>query len=145
MADTMQFDLVSPERRLASMKASEVQIPGAEGDMTAMADHAPVITTLRPGILRVTGPEGTLEFAVTGGFAEISPEGTTVLAERALPRSEVTQEVLNDWIAEAHAQVASAKETEAEEFVDSSVKLMHDMVAMGTEMGLSDTARVPAP
>jgi F-type H+-transporting ATPase subunit epsilon len=50
---TMQFDLVSPERRLASLQASEVQIPGADGDMVAMPGHAPVITTLRPGILRV--------------------------------------------------------------------------------------------
>ena len=49
----VQFDLVSPERRLASVEASEVQIPGADGDMTAMADHAPTITTLRPGILTV--------------------------------------------------------------------------------------------
>ena len=47
MADTLQFDLVSPERSLASMQVSEVQIPGSDGDMTAMADHAPTITTLR--------------------------------------------------------------------------------------------------
>ena len=49
MADTMQFDLVSPEKSLASLAAREVQIPGSEGDMTAMPDHAPTITTLRPG------------------------------------------------------------------------------------------------
>ena len=53
MADTMQFDLVSPERRLASAQVASVQIPGADGDMTAMPDHAPTITTLRPGILKV--------------------------------------------------------------------------------------------
>ena len=51
MAGTLQFDLVSPERRLASVQASEVQIPGADGDLTAMEGHAPTITTLRPGIL----------------------------------------------------------------------------------------------
>ena len=50
MADTMQFDLVSPERRLASMQVTSVQIPGADGDMTAMEGHAPTITTLRPGV-----------------------------------------------------------------------------------------------
>jgi F-type H+-transporting ATPase subunit epsilon len=53
MANTMQFDLVSPERRLASLEVTAVQIPGAEGDLTAMPGHAPLITTLRPGILRV--------------------------------------------------------------------------------------------
>ncbi len=81
MADTMQFDLVSPERRLASMQVTAVQIPGTEGDMTAMADHAPTITTLRPGLLRVEGPEGTSEYVVTGGFAEIGGQGgVSVLA-----------------------------------------------------------------
>jgi len=58
MANTMQFDLVSPERRLASGEATEVQIPGAEGDMTAMPDHAATITTLRPGLLRVVASDG---------------------------------------------------------------------------------------
>ncbi|MEY8838816.1 F0F1 ATP synthase subunit epsilon, partial [Cribrihabitans sp. XS_ASV171] len=68
MANTMQFDLVSPERRLASLQVSSVQIPGADGDMTAMPDHSPTITTLRPGILKVEGPEGTQEYVVSGGF-----------------------------------------------------------------------------
>ena len=58
MADTMQFALVSPERRLASMQVQAVLVPGADGDLTAMADHAPLITTLRPGMLRVESGEG---------------------------------------------------------------------------------------
>ena len=69
MANTMQFDLVSPERSLASLSATAVQIPGADGDMTAMPDHAPTITTLRPGLLKVEAPEGSSEYLVTGGFA----------------------------------------------------------------------------
>ena len=99
MADTMQFDLVSPERLLASVEATEVQIPGSEGDMTAMADHAATITTLRPGILRVVTSGGTQEYLVTGGFAEINAAGTSVLAEQAMPRDEVTQDVMNDLLA----------------------------------------------
>ncbi|CAN0590692.1 unnamed protein product, partial [Ectocarpus sp. 12 AP-2014] len=91
MADTMQFDLVSPERRLASLKASAVQIPGADGDMTAMPDHAPTLTTLRPGILKVSAPDGGSEYVVTGGFAEIGSEGITVLAEKAIPVNEMTR------------------------------------------------------
>ncbi|CUX81213.1 MAG: F-type H+-transporting ATPase epsilon subunit AtpC [Roseibaca calidilacus] len=85
MADMLQFDLVSPERKLASGKARAVQIPGADGDLTAMPDHTPTITTLRPGVLVVEGATGEERFVVTGGFAEISPEATTVLAERAFP------------------------------------------------------------
>ena len=58
MAGTLQFDLVSPERRLASVQATEVQIPGADGDLTAMEGHAPTITTLRPGILKAVSADG---------------------------------------------------------------------------------------
>jgi F-type H+-transporting ATPase subunit epsilon len=107
MASTLQFDLVSPERRLASLQATEVQIPGAEGDMTAMAEHAPTITTLRPGILRALGGDGTKEFVVTGGFAEITPKATSVLAEQAIPLSEVTGEFLDGLIAEAQEAAAN--------------------------------------
>lgn len=115
MASTLQFDLVSPERRLASFQATEVQIPGAEGDMTAMADHAPTLTTLRPGILKAIGADGTQEFVVTGGFAEITPKATSVLAELARPVSEVTADFLDSLISEATeaAQKASA-ETKAD-------------------------------
>ena len=69
MAETMQFDLVSPERRLASMQVAQVQIPGADGDLTAMPDHAPLITTLRPGVLRVSGPQGDAAYVVLIGLA----------------------------------------------------------------------------
>ena len=72
MADTMKFDLVSPERSLASVAATEVRLPGTEGDMTVMAGHSPVITTLRPGIVRILGDGTDLEFTVTGGFAALA-------------------------------------------------------------------------
>ena len=90
MAGSLQFDLVSPERRLASFAATEVQIPGAMGDMTAMEGHASTITSLRPGILRVVAADGIKAFAVTGGFAEISASGVSVLAEQAVPLEELT-------------------------------------------------------
>ena len=80
-----------PERRLASMEARAVRIPGTEGDMTAMPDHAPTITTLRPGILTVETASGSEEYLVTGGFAEIGAEGTTVLAEIELPQRHLFQ------------------------------------------------------
>ena len=85
----MKFDLVSPERKLASLDASEVEIPGAEGDFTAMDDHSPVLTTLRPGLLRVKAGNDVTEYVVTGGFVEVSPEGTSVLAEQAMPNAQV--------------------------------------------------------
>ncbi|MEM8591574.1 MAG: F0F1 ATP synthase subunit epsilon [Pseudomonadota bacterium] len=121
-----QFDLVSPERRLASFEAIEVQIPGADGDMTAMPDHSPVITTLRPGVLRAVGADGDQAFAVTGGFAEITPTGASVLAERAMPLSEVTGEVIDGLIAEAKENAAEAS-GEAKDVAD---KLVSDYEAL---------------
>ena len=108
MAGTMQFDLVSPERRLASMQASEVLIPGAEGDMTAMEGHAPTITALRTGTLRVVGPEGVASYIVTGGFAEITGSSVTVLAERAIPFDEATGTVIDQILAEARSLAEAA-------------------------------------
>ena len=101
MAQTVQFDLVSPERRLASFAATEVQIPGQMGDMTAMEGHAPTITSLRPGILRVIGTEGTKSYVVTGGFAEISATSVSVLAELAVPLDELTPAKLDALVADA--------------------------------------------
>ncbi len=133
MADTMQFDLVSPERLLASVEATEVQIPGAEGDMTAMADHAASITTLRPGILRVVSTAGTQEYLVTGGFAEINAQGTSVLAEQAMPGEEVTQDVMSSLVAAAN----EARDGATAEATDAATKRAADMVAAAMELGLS--------
>lgn len=136
MADTMQFDLVSPERRLTSVQARAAQIPGAEGDMTIMPSHAPMITTLRPGLLRIDGESGEEEYVVTGGFAEIGADGVTVLAERAHPRDEVTREMMNDMVREAAEVHKAAREREEHGVADETAKLLADMVATGTHIGL---------
>jgi len=138
MADTMQFDLVSPERSLASLQVSAVQIPGADGDMTAMPDHAPTITTLRPGLLRIESPQGNSDYIVTGGFAEITGSAMSVLAEKAIPVTEVTRAHLDELIADARAAHEAAKATPAEHpsIVDEAAKLLADMEAMGDHMSL---------
>ena len=138
MANTMQFDLVSPERRLASLEVTAVQIPGADGDLTAMPGHAPVITNLRPGILKVESPSGNIDYVVTGGFAEIG-EGLSVLAERALPLEDLSQDAFDEILAEAKVMYKKVEE----EFqnqpgpVDDAAKLLSDMVAMGEQIGLN--------
>lgn len=142
MADTMQFDLVAPERRLASGKATAVRLPGADGDMTAMPDHAPTITSLRPGLLSVDMDDGgTQDFAVTGGFAEITADGTTVLAEEALPKDEVSADFLNARIKKAQEDRDRSEGTA----VDRVSKLIADLVALGDQIGISTDARAPAP
>lgn len=135
----LQFDLVSPERRLASVEATEVHIPGADGDMTAMAGHAPTITTLRPGVLSVMHSGGTDAYVVSGGFAEITATGVTVLAESALPKGEVTQDTFDAMLAEAKAALNTAKEVFKNDTsrVDDAAKLLADLVAVGGHIGLS--------
>jgi F-type H+-transporting ATPase subunit epsilon len=136
MADTLQFNLVSPERSLASLQVTEVQIPGADGDMTAMADHAPTITTLRPGVLKVTGPEGTAEFVVTGGFAEIGDDGISVLAEQAIAKADMDQATLKGLVDAATDAFAKAQEAKSEG-VDDIAKNLADVVALGDALGIS--------
>lgn len=126
MADTMQFDLVSPERKLASGQATSVLIPGADGDMTAMPDHAPVVTTLRPGILVVEMDGGTQEFAVTGGFAQVTAEGTSVLADEALPKGEVSPDLLAERISAAEA----ARDAAEGPALDDAAKRLADLQAL---------------
>ena len=129
MAATLQFDLVSPERKLASVQATEVQIPGADGDLTAMEGHAPTITTLRPGILKALSSEGTKSYVVTGGFAEISAGGVSVLAERAVPVEEANAALFDALLAEAREAAAVTEDKDAAE------KLIADMMALRAAVG----------
>ncbi|AXX98805.1 F0F1 ATP synthase subunit epsilon [Profundibacter amoris] len=130
MADTMQFDLVSPERSLASLQATEVMLPAAEGDMTVLPDHAPVITTLRPGVVKVNGPEGEADFVVTGGFVEITSEGVSVLAEQAHAGNEVKKADLESAYTFAREQAEKASDEDksaAEKLVADFAQLLEDM------------------
>ena len=102
MTDKISFDLVSPERLLLSEDAEMVTIPGTEGDMGVMAGHMPLISTLRPGMIDVKGgTEGDIRFYVLGGFAEITGTKMTVLAEEAVPMSELDRAALDKQIAVA--------------------------------------------
>ena len=144
----MQFDLVSPERSLVSVAVREVRLPGSEGDLTAMPGHAPAIVTLRPGmVVLVAGDGKQSEFAVTGGFAEINPESVSLLAERGHSREELTQDVFNDMLREAHLRRRTTEEKRAsvgEEAVTAAVTLLADMQALGTHIGLDpNQATVP--
>ncbi|MEL7048249.1 MAG: F0F1 ATP synthase subunit epsilon [Pseudomonadota bacterium] len=89
MASTFKFELVSPERVLLSVEAEEVQIPGAEGDFTVLAGHAPVISTLKPGVIHATMADGKKAIFVRSGFADVTAETVTILAERAFITDEV--------------------------------------------------------
>lgn len=89
---TFKFDLVSPARLVFSGEVEQVDVPGAEGDFGVLAGHAPFVTTLRPGILTIHGVGGDQSIVVLGGFAEVSTEGLTVLADQAEPEADVDRE-----------------------------------------------------
>ena len=105
---TFQFDLVSPEKLLFSGEVTQVDVPGSEGDFGVLAGHAPVVTTLRPGILVVYRDGGELRVVVNGGFAEVSATGLTVLADMAVPQDEFDPTVLTGVIKGTEEDVAKA-------------------------------------
>jgi F-type H+-transporting ATPase subunit epsilon len=125
MATLMQFDLVSPEAALASMEVLSVQIPGSEGDFTAMPEHAPVITTLRPGIVKVNSDKGAFEYLVTGGFVEINADATSILAEQAYDKNNVSRDIIDGLIKDAEKLVenvdADAKDSADKKLADTKL------------------------
>ena len=114
MAGKLHFDLVSPERQLMSADVEMVTVPGVEGDFGVLAGHAPVITTLRPGVLSVKA-QGTGEeqrIFVRGGFAEVNPQGLTILAEVAVPIAELNAETLAQQVRDSQEDVTDAQDDE---------------------------------
>ena len=107
---TFHFDLVSPEKLLFGGDVSQVDLPGSEGDMGVLAGHAPLVTTLRPGIIVVFRESGDLRVVVNGGFAEVGPSGLTVLADMAVPVAEFDLAVLAGEIKDTEEDVADATE-----------------------------------
>lgn len=114
MAETFRFELVSPERLLISEDVEEVIVPGSEGDFMVLPRHAPFISTLRPGILRVPGLSGDRnQVYVRGGLAEVGPDRLTILAEQAIPISQVDQNLIAQEIKNAQEDLADAQDEDA--------------------------------
>ncbi len=102
MAETFHFELVSPERQLLSGDLAEAVIPGQEGDLAALPNHALLITQLRPGILTTRSAGGEeKQFYLRGGFADVGPGETVVIAEYAVPLEDFSADMLADEIAQA--------------------------------------------
>jgi F-type H+-transporting ATPase subunit epsilon len=109
----LHFELVSPERLLFSGDVAEVDIPGTEGDMGILPGHAPVLSTLRPGVVTVTKDGGAKErIFVRGGFAEVNSQGLTVLAEVAVPVAELNASLLAQEVKDAQEDVTDAQDDE---------------------------------
>ncbi len=103
---TFQFDLVSPEKLLLSGQVEQVDVPGSEGDFGVLAGHAPMVTSLRPGILTIKRDGGEMKIVILGGFAEVSAKGLTVLADTADDVTKFDRTVIATQIGEMEQQIS---------------------------------------
>lgn len=108
--DSFQFELVSPEKLLISEEVSHVVVPGVEGEFGVLAHHAPLLSTLKPGVVTVFKTEGGApeKLFVKGGFADVNPKGLTILADEAVPMAEFDVASLDASIKDAEEDLADA-------------------------------------
>jgi len=109
MADKILFELVSPEKLLLSKAVDMVTVPGTEGYMGVMAGHSPLVSTLRAGMIDMKDDGVDTRFFIRGGFVEINPGKVTVLAEEAIPMSEMDLAILDQRITDAQEDEIAAK------------------------------------
>lgn len=111
MADQVKFELVSPERLLLSADVDSVVVPGAEGDFGVLPGHSRLISTIRPGVITVfQGGRAADRIFVEGGFAEVTPQGCTVLAEHAVPVAEIGRDQAAQAVQDAREDIADSKD-----------------------------------
>ena len=121
MAQTFKFELVSPERLLVSEEVESVVIPGADGEFTVLAQHAPMMTSIRPGVVTVIANGKSDRYVIFGGFADVMPESCTVLAEAATHVDDIDHASLESRIKDAREDLEDAQSDDhrqrAEEFL----------------------------
>ena len=109
MADGVKIEIVSPERLVISQQVASVTVPGAEGYFTVLGDHAPLMSTLKPGFITVTDMSNIAHvYYVRGGFADVAPTGLTILAEDARPVAEFTRTELAALLASGQTALEAA-------------------------------------
>lgn len=131
MAEPFQFELVAPERLLTSGEVDQVVVPGAEGYFTVLRGHAPMMSTLRPGVVDITpAGGGTVDrIFVRGGFADVDAGGLTILAEQAIPLAEVDAEVLAQEVKNGEEDVADAKDDAARDAAELKLNQLKEVQA----------------
>ncbi|MBR9824564.1 MAG: F0F1 ATP synthase subunit epsilon [Alphaproteobacteria bacterium] len=132
MADKLHFDLVSPERRLFSGDVDHVVVPGEEGEFGVLPNHAPFMSVIRTGAITVLNDGSAEKTFIQGGFAEVTPEGLTILAEEALPLSEVDAAQLAQDLSDAREDIDLANsDEEREDAIAKVAKLETIQAALG--------------
>ena len=133
MADTVEFELVSPERLLLSIPVEMVVVPGSEGDFGVLPGHAPMISTVRPGVISIW-QDGAVDrrVFVAGGVAEVQPERCTVLAEDAVPLDDADEAEADRRLADAREALERATDEGA---ADAARKRLATAEALRTAIG----------
>ncbi len=130
MVDKVQFELVSPEKLLVSRAVEMVVVPGSEGDFGVLPDHAPLISTVRPGIIDIhEGGQVVEQIFVAGGFAEVTGERCTVLADEATPVKEIDKGAVQKQLDAARTEVAAAGDDAAREKLAARVEILEAKLA----------------
>lgn len=128
MAEAFNFELVSPERLLFSEQVVQVVVPGVEGEFTVLAKHAPVMTTLRAGVVDATlASGGSKRIFVRGGFADVTPDGFTLLAEEAMPLEDLHADALAAQIKDAEEDVADASSPAKKEAAQAKLNQLKEL------------------
>lgn len=129
MAEQVEFELVSPEKLLVSDPVDMVVVPGAEGDFGVLPRHAPLLSTVRPGVISVyEGGAVTKRIFVAGGFAEVTPERCTVLAEVAVPVDEINRAEAEQKLKDAREDLQDAKDERASKAAETAVAVYEEML-----------------
>jgi F-type H+-transporting ATPase subunit epsilon len=128
---TFHFDLVAPDKLLFSGDVDQVDVPGAEGDFGVLAGHAPLVATLKPGILVVHEGGQKRRIVVTGGFAEVNPQGLTILADVATSVEDIDRTAITAQIREIEESV---KEMEQGTALDRAIARLDHFKALDTHL-----------
>jgi F-type H+-transporting ATPase subunit epsilon len=129
---SFKFELVTPERVMLSTDVEQVLVPGADGDFTVFSGHAPVVSTLRPGVIEAKSGNGkTSRLYVRGGFCEVAPTSLTVLAEKASDVEALSPEAIGAELKAAEGDLAAAKTDEARRVANTAIERLKALGARG--------------
>jgi F-type H+-transporting ATPase subunit epsilon len=126
---TFHFELVSPAKLLFEGPVESVVVPGIEGDMTIMAKHAALMTSLRPGVVTIADGKSSKRLFVRGGFADVNASGLTILAEQATPVEDLSAETIAAEMKAAEEDLRDAKTDEAKRIATEKLSQLKDVMA----------------
>ncbi len=127
MTDKLHFSLVSPEKELFSGDVDSVTVPGSEGDFGVYPEHMPVMTTIRPGAISVMNDDAERRIYIIGGFADVTQEGLTILAEQAVELADLDPAKLAQDITDAEEDARDAKSDDKREAAEENLDTLRSM------------------